>query len=93
MRRFFVSVIAVTLTMLTLASGVSSANAVVNAPALSAADKQSTSVARVYWRYGYRYRPYWRHRYYGYYRPYRYYGYHRPYWRRYGWHRHYGRRW
>jgi hypothetical protein len=79
MKRFIVSVIAVTLATLTLASGGPSANAVANAPAFSAADKQSTAVAKVYWRYGYRYRPY-RHRYYGYHRPYRYYGY-RPYWR------------
>ena len=90
MRRFFISVIAITLSMLTLASGLSPASAAVNAPALSAADKQSTAVASVYWRrYGYWHRPY---RYYGYYRPYRYYGY-RPYWRRwYGYrpHRYYG---
>jgi hypothetical protein len=99
MRRFFISVIAGALSMLTLASGLSPASAAVNTPALSAAYKQSTAVANVYWRrYGYwhrpyryyGYRPYWRR--YGYYRPYRYYGY-RPYWRRwYGYrpHRYYG---
>src|SRR6516162_10851199 len=98
MRRIFISVIAVTLSMLTLASGLSPASAAVNTPALSAADKQSTAVANVYWRYRYWHRPYWCR--YGYWhRPYRYYGYyHRPYWRRwygyrpyryYGWRRSY----
>jgi hypothetical protein len=96
MRRFFISVIAATLSMLTLALGLSPASAAINAPALSAADKQSTAVANAYCRYGYWRRPYWRR--YGYWhRPYRYYGYYRrPYWRRwygyrpyryYGWRR------
>ena len=82
MRRFFILVIAGALLMLTLASGLSPASAAVNTPAFSAADKQSTAVAKVYWRrHGYwhrpyryyGYRPYWRR--YSYYRPYRYYGY------------------
>src|SRR5215471_18466032 len=87
MRRFFISVIALTLSTLTLASGLSPASAAVNTPALGAADKQSASVSNVYWRYGYWRRPYWRR--YGYWhRPYRYYGY-RPYWRHYGYYRPY----
>ena|SRR5271166_1012630 len=82
MRHFLISVIAVTLSMLPLASGAPSVSAAVNAPALSAADKQSPGITQVWWRYGYR------HRWYGY-RPYRHYGYYRPYWRRWAWHRPY----
>ena len=103
MRRFFVSVIAVTLSMLTLASGAFPASAVVNAPALGAADKQSSGITKVWWRYGFT--AYWRPstgightaimgitvrmRRSDWYRPYRYYGYYRPYWRRWYWYRPY----
>ncbi len=91
MRKLLLPAIALGFSMLPLASGPASANAV-SAPALAAAIGQSAGISQVHWRhygywrgpyghrYGYWHRPYW-HRY-GYYRPYwRRYGYYRPYWR------------